>query len=89
MDDTSAPYALKDKVRDFWNSEPCGTRYLETPGDYAGHASARYDLEPHIPKFAQFASARGARVLEIGVGMGADYLEWGSRDGNRSLSVFG
>jgi ubiquinone/menaquinone biosynthesis C-methylase UbiE len=68
--------AVKDKVRNFWDSEPCGTRYLETPGDYAAHARARYSLEPHIPAFAGFASARGKRVLEIGVGLGADYLEW-------------
>jgi len=68
--------AVKDKVRNFWDSEPCGTRYLLTPGDYAAHARARYSLEPHIPAFAGFASAKGKRVLEIGVGLGADYLEW-------------
>jgi ubiquinone/menaquinone biosynthesis C-methylase UbiE len=33
-------------------------------------------LEPYIHEFAGFAQARGKRVLEIGVGMGADYLEW-------------
>jgi len=68
--------ALKDQVRDFWNSDPCGTRYMESPDDFAAHARTRYALEPHIPAFAQFAAARGTRVLEIGVGMGADYLEW-------------
>jgi ubiquinone/menaquinone biosynthesis C-methylase UbiE len=71
-----ASIRLKDKVRDFWNSDPCGTRYLKNPDDFSAHASARYALEPHIPKFAQFASASGDRVLEVGVGMGADYLEW-------------
>lgn len=71
--------AVKDKVRDFWNSDPCGTRYadsLEGPDDLAAQARARYLLEPHISEFADFASAHGSRVLEIGVGMGADYLEW-------------
>ncbi len=63
-------------VRDFWNSDPCGTRYLKERDDFAAHARTRYALEPHIPGFADFASARGRRVLEIGVGMGADYLEW-------------
>lgn len=67
---------LKDEVRQFWNSDPCGTRYLEGPDSYASHAVARYGLEPHIHEFAQFSSSRGQRVLEIGVGMGADYLEW-------------
>ncbi len=67
---------LKDEVREFWNSDPCGTRYLESPKDFDSHARARYDLEPYITGFAQFASSSGLRVLEVGVGMGADYLEW-------------
>jgi SAM-dependent methyltransferase len=67
---------LKEDVREFWNSYPCGTRYLEAPEDFDSHARARYALEPYIPEFARFAESRGLRVLEIGVGMGADYLEW-------------
>lgn len=66
----------KGEVRNFWNSDPCGSRYLEGAEDFEAHARARYSLEPHIPEFAQFTSARGLKVLEIGVGMGADYLEW-------------
>ena len=68
--------SLKDEVGQFWDSDPCGTRYLEGENEFEAHARARNDLEPHIPEFAQFASAAGLRVLEIGVGMGADYLEW-------------
>jgi ubiquinone/menaquinone biosynthesis C-methylase UbiE len=67
---------LKSAVRNFWDADPCGTRYLEGAEDFEPQARARYALEPYIPEFAQFASARGLRVLEIGVGMGADYLEW-------------
>jgi len=66
----------KEEVRDFWNADPCGTRYLEGKEDLEAHARARYALEPFIFEFANFQSARGLRVLEIGVGMGADYLEW-------------
>jgi ubiquinone/menaquinone biosynthesis C-methylase UbiE len=66
----------KNEVREFWNSDPCGTRYLAGGMDFEAHANTRYALEPHIPQFAQFASARGLKVLEIGVGIGADYLEW-------------
>ena len=76
MNHAPVPAALKEKVRDFWNADPCGTRYLKNRDDFSAHAAARYALEPHIPKFAQFAASRGTRVLEIGVGMGADYLEW-------------
>jgi SAM-dependent methyltransferase len=66
----------KNEVREFWNAEPCGTRYLEGKDDFDAHARSRYALEPFIFDFAQFQSARGLKVLEIGVGMGADYLEW-------------
>jgi SAM-dependent methyltransferase len=66
----------KDEVRDFWNTDPCGTRYLDGKEDFDAHARARYALEPFIFEFANFKSARGLKVLEIGVGMGADYLEW-------------
>jgi SAM-dependent methyltransferase len=67
---------LKSEVRDFWDAAPCGSRYLEADHGFEAHARARYELEPHIFRFAGFADARGKRVLEIGVGMGADYLEW-------------
>jgi len=68
--------AQKEDVRDFWDADPCGTRYLEGKEDLEAHARARYSLEPFIFDFAQFSRARGLRVLEVGVGMGADYLEW-------------
>jgi SAM-dependent methyltransferase len=67
---------LKNQVQEFWDSDPCGTRYLDDEEDFEAHARARYALEPYIPEFAQFASSRDLKVLEIGVGMGADYLEW-------------
>ena len=67
---------LKTEVQRFWNTEPCGTRYLGTSENFDEHARARYTLEPYIRDFAGFERAAGKRVLEIGVGMGADYLEW-------------
>jgi SAM-dependent methyltransferase len=66
----------KEEVREYWNADPCGTRYLEGKEDFDAHARARYGLEPYIFEFAQFQAAHGLKVLEIGVGMGADYLEW-------------
>lgn len=67
---------LKEAVRDFWNADPCGSRYLGDRADFEAHARARYELEPYIHEFAGFAQSSGQRVLEVGVGMGADYLEW-------------
>lgn len=68
--------ARKEDVTQFWDTDPCGTRYLEGKNDFDAHARTRYELEPFIFDFADFHSARGLKVLEIGVGMGADYLEW-------------
>ncbi len=68
--------AQKETVRDFWNADPCGSRYLDGKEDFDAHARTRYALEPYIFDFARFREARGLKVLEVGVGMGADYLEW-------------
>lgn len=76
MANTRVTPDLKDQVRAFWDADPCGTRYLHGAEDFENHADTRYALEPHIPGFAPFAAARGRSVLEVGVGMGADYLEW-------------
>jgi ubiquinone/menaquinone biosynthesis C-methylase UbiE len=67
---------LKQRVAEFWNHEPCGTRYLDAKYEFEAQAKARYALEPHIPEFAKFASSHGLRVIEIGVGLGADYERW-------------
>ena len=68
--------ALKSAVAEFWNAEPCGTRYLSESFDFDAHAAERYRLEPYISDFAEFSSSAGLRVLEVGVGMGADYSRW-------------
>lgn len=67
---------LKEKVAAFWTAEPCGTRYLEEEHGFEAHAKARYELEPYIVEFAKFGSSAGLKVLEVGVGMGADYENW-------------
>lgn len=40
---------------------------------YEAQTETRYRLEPGILPFADFASAKGKKVLEIGVGLRADY----------------
>ncbi len=69
-------HKLKEDVRDFWNADPCGSRYLDDSAGFDAHARTRYELEPYIHEFAGFARSGAQRVLEVGVGMGADYLEW-------------
>lgn len=70
---------LKDRVRDFWNAAACGEElYLDgTDRDaWEKHARHRYQLEPYIADLAKFQDARGQRVLEIGVGLGADHQQF-------------
>jgi ubiquinone/menaquinone biosynthesis C-methylase UbiE len=70
----------KSQVRDFWDEQSCGEVYADasegTLEYYESHRSARYDLEPYIFDFARFHEGTGKDVLEIGVGMGADHVEW-------------
>ena len=66
----------KAQVHAFWDRASCGEElYLAGEGQdaYRAQAETRYALEPYIPDFAGFAVARGLRVLEIGVGLGADH----------------
>ncbi len=66
----------KRAVYDFWEASSCGEA-LHLLGfraeDFKRQADLRYELEPFIPKFANFEKWRGKRVLEIGVGLGADH----------------
>jgi ubiquinone/menaquinone biosynthesis C-methylase UbiE len=80
--------ATVQEVRDFWERGSCGEAYAagETMREQLEtQAAARYALEPFIHEFAAFPSAHGRDVLEIGVGMGADHLEWAKAE-PRSLT---
>lgn len=66
----------KESVREFWEQASCGEDlYLADLGrdGYLDQARQRYELEPYIEEFAGFADSKGKRVLEIGVGLGADH----------------
>jgi len=66
-------------VHDFWNTASCGERlYLdnETMASYEAQADMRYSLEPYILSFANFNAYTNKKVLEIGVGLGADHQKF-------------
>ncbi|HEV7473140.1 MAG TPA: hypothetical protein VGN90_03770, partial [Pyrinomonadaceae bacterium] len=67
---------LKERVRAFWQANPCGVKFAEAaPGTrhfYELVEAHRYTKEWHIPAAADFAGARGLKVLEIGCGLGTD-----------------
>lgn len=65
-----------ENVRAFWNTEACGTHFVETFTDtrdfYEKFREHRYRTEWHLLQLVPFAESRGKRVLEIGIGNGAD-----------------
>jgi ubiquinone/menaquinone biosynthesis C-methylase UbiE len=71
---------IKDDVRSFWEEDPCGAAQADaaegTPEFFAQVAAARDELEPFIADYADFASSRGKSVLEIGVGVGSDFIRF-------------
>ncbi len=79
----------KSAVRDFWDAAACGEIYArgETlEQQFAAHAETRYSLEPYLRDFARF-DGRGRSVLEVGVGMGADHVEWARSGPSRLVGL--
>ncbi|MGA8220682.1 MAG: class I SAM-dependent methyltransferase [Candidatus Acidiferrales bacterium] len=71
----------KQRVKEHWESEVCGSRYgAEAASDrrkfFEQIDRTRYELEPQLEEFAEFEKARGKRVLEVGLGTGADFSRW-------------
>lgn len=73
---SEANYTLKDRVRAFWQANPCGTKFTDAEEGsrlfFERVEEHRYRTEWHIPAAADFAGSRGKRVLEIGCGLGTD-----------------
>lgn len=67
---------LKDRVREFWQNHPCGTKFTDAqPGSRAFYELVeqhRYEKEWHIPEAAGFDQSENLKVLEIGCGLGTD-----------------
>lgn len=69
----------KVEVKGFWGAAACGEElYLPTldRAGYAAQSEMRYAIEPDLLKFARVETGRGKRVLEIGVGLGADHQKF-------------
>lgn len=76
----STPTSLKERVRLFWESEPCGSVHADadegTKEYYDAIEQRRNELEPFLPAVADFAGAKGKTLLEIGVGIGTDFIRF-------------
>jgi hypothetical protein len=60
---------LKERVRAFWQQNPCGTKFADAPPGsrrfYELVEEHRYKKEWHIPAAAGFAGAKDLSVLEV------------------------
>jgi ubiquinone/menaquinone biosynthesis C-methylase UbiE len=81
--DEGAADRLNERVRAYWENEPCGTAGFIVgdllPGSkewYERMEALRYEREPEIHATAQFTRHHGKTILEIGVGAGTDHLQW-------------
>ena len=76
----TAPRDPKSAVQAYWERTPCGSKHAQAPeGDpeyFAQVEKRRYELEPFISTYADFEGSRSKRVLEIGVGLGTDFVRF-------------
>ncbi len=86
----TAPSELKEDIRTYWNRQSCGTDIAASEKfsrDYFEEIEEfRYAQEPEIFPFAEFTRWRDARMLEVGVGAGTDFLQW-VRAGTRANGI--
>jgi ubiquinone/menaquinone biosynthesis C-methylase UbiE len=89
------PQALKDAVRKFWGTLPCGVSHSDKPTD--SHAffeeTEKHRFKVHtnwdrafLHDAIRFSEHTGKDVLEVGVGIGVDAMQW-SRAGNRVFGI--
>lgn len=77
---TESGAGLKERVRAHWEAAPCAASTsaapFGSPEFFAEVERERYRLEPYVREFAQFERWSGKRVLEIGVGLGTDFVQF-------------
>jgi ubiquinone/menaquinone biosynthesis C-methylase UbiE len=72
--------ALKAEVRSFWNTTPCGSQFTRlergTREFFDDVERTRYETHPFMRRAVEFDAYRGQRLLEIGMGLGTDLLQF-------------
>jgi ubiquinone/menaquinone biosynthesis C-methylase UbiE len=80
MTNRESTASVKAGVQQFWEESPCGSKHAlarqGTPEFFHKVARKRYELEPFIPRYTDFDATKGLRVLEIGVGLGTDFMRF-------------
>ena len=82
----------KLRAREQWGQDPCGAEYdrehdLGTREFFDEVERYRYkEYAPWMPRIMEFEKFRGARLLEVGCGMGTDLLQF-ARGGARCTGI--
>lgn len=69
----------KRYVFDYWDKASCGEELFlhgNSKDTYLNQSQMRYRLEPYILDFANFGNYKNRKVVEIGVGLGADHQKF-------------
>lgn len=77
---------LKRKVQAYWDGEPCESPFSHSPEGsrqfFEEIEQERYLYAPSIHSFVQFTRWHGKKVLEIGTGLGTDFLQFARAGAN-------
>jgi ubiquinone/menaquinone biosynthesis C-methylase UbiE len=77
---------IQSTVREYWDTRPCGAEEPNIVSSSAqffdAYARIRYEREAEIENFAEFWRWAGRRVLEVGVGMGSDFVRFAKAGAN-------
>ncbi|NQV54028.1 MAG: class I SAM-dependent methyltransferase [Flavobacteriales bacterium] len=69
-----------EQVENFWNDNLCGKHFITsrypTPEFFKEYRDFRYKKTHHLDFLIPWSSAKGNKVLEIGLGVGADGTRW-------------
>lgn len=76
---------MKSKVRQRWERELPGERRRPRT-NLPSLEKERYERHPYLPEWADFESAQGKRILEIGTGLGVDFAQW-SRIADQAIGI--
>ena len=74
--------AKKSDVQNYWDSNTCNTKWnfpgveKGTKRYYEATKLRKYEIEPHIPQFADFPRWKGKKVLEVGGGFCTTALDF-------------